>query len=192
MSTFGIEFKSKVISEKIIDTMKTSKYLICNDIMAAEGQPAEFILHNHHPRFLAKVEELDFDEIGNIPEKPFADILYVNGDAAMVIFRLTLTELYERAIDEDVLDELFPARDYYTQYIQDIEAEDGGKKGFPVKDFSPELPGLKILQSTETWTVIYNGVIAEFSSEEDMDEFLENELHIEPIMLDQGVINQFE
>ena len=172
--------------------MKTSKYLICNDILAAEGQPAEFILHNHHPRFLAKVEELDFDEIENRPEKPFADILYVNGDAAMVIYRLTLTELYERAEDDDVLDELFPARDYYTTYLQDIEAEDGGKKGFPVKDFSPELPGLKILQSSESWTVIYNSVVAEFTSEEDMDEFLEHDLDIEPVMLDQGVINQFE
>jgi hypothetical protein len=172
--------------------MKTSKYLICNDIMAAEGQPAEFILHNHHPRFLAKVEELDFEEIENRPEKPFADILYVNGDGAMVIYRLTLTELYERAEDEDVLDELFPARDYYTHYLQDIEAEDGDKEGFPVKDFSPELPGLKILQSTENWTIIYNGVIAEFSSEEDMDDFLEHDLSIEADLLDKGVINQFE
>jgi hypothetical protein len=172
--------------------MKTSKYLICNDITAAEGQPAEFILHSHHPRFLAKVEELDFDEIEILPEKPFADILYVNGEGAMVIFRLTVTEFYERADEEDVLDELFPARDYYTRYIQDIEAEDGGKKGFPVKDFSPELPGLKILQSTEICTVIYNGVIAEFASEDEMDEFLEHDLNIEPEMLNKGIINQFE
>src|ERR1035437_2883990 len=147
--------------------MKTPKYLICNDIIAVEGQPAEFILHNHHPRFLAKVEQLDFDEIANRPEKPFADILYVAGDGAMFIYRLTVTEFYERAEEADVLDELFPARDYYTNYIQDIEAEDGGKEGFPVKDFSPELPGLKILQSTEIWTVIYNGVVAEFTSEDD-------------------------
>lgn len=172
--------------------MKTPKYLICNDIMAAEGQPAEFILHNHHPRFLAKVEQLDFDEIENRPEKPFADILYVAGDGAMLIYRLTVTEFYERAEEVDVLDELFPARDYYTSYIQDIESEDDGKEGFPVKDFSPELPGLKILQSTEIWTVIYNGVVAEFTSEDDMDEFLEQDLNIEPDLLDKGVINQFE
>lgn len=172
--------------------MKTSKYLICNDILATEGQPAEFILHNHHPRFLAKVEELDFDELENRPEKPFADVLYVNGEGAMEIYRLTVTEFYERAEEEDVLDELFPARDYYTRYIQDIEAEDGGKKGFPVKDFSAELPGLKILQSPDSWTVIYNGVIAEFSAEEDMDDFLEHDFGIEPELLDQGVINQFE
>jgi hypothetical protein len=160
--------------------------------MAAEGQPAEFILHNHHPRFLAKVEQLDFDEIENRPEKPFADILYVAGDGAMLIYRLMVTEFYERAEEVDVLDELFPARDYYTRYIQDIEAEDDGKEGFPVKDFSPELPGLKILQSTEIWTVIYNGVVAEFTSEDDMDEFLEHDLNIEPDLLDKGVINQFE
>jgi len=174
--------------------MKTSKYLICNDILAKEGQPAEFILHNHHPRFLAKVEELDFEEIENRPEKPFADILYVNGEGAMIIYRLTVTEFYERAEEEDVLDELFPAREYYTQYIQDIEAEDGGKPGYPVKDFSPELPGLKILESTASasWTVIYNGVIAEFTSEEDMDDFLEHDLNIEPDLLDKGLINQFE
>ena len=172
--------------------MKTPKYLICNDIIAVEGQPAEFILHNHHPRFLAKVEQLDFDEIENRPEKPFADILYVAGDGAMLIYRLTVTEFYERAEEVNVLDELFPARDYYTSYIQDIEAEDGGKEGFPVKDFSPELPGLKILQSTEIWTVIYNGVVAEFTSEDDMDEFLEHDLNIEPDLLDKGVINQFE
>ena len=172
--------------------MKTSKYLICNDIMAKDDQPAEYILHNHHPRFLAKVEELDFDELENRPEKPFTDIIYINGQGTMIIFRITLTELYERAEDDDVLDELFPARDYYIRYLQDIEKEDGVKQGFPVKDFSQELPGLKILQSSNTWTVIYNGVIAEFSSEEDMDEFLEHDLNIEPEMLDQGLINQFE
>jgi hypothetical protein len=172
--------------------MKTSKYLICNDIMAKEGQPAEFVLHNHHPRFLAKVEELDFDELENRPEKPFADILYVNGKGAMVIFRLTVTEYYERADEEDILDELFPARDYYTQYLQEIESEESGKEGFPVKDFSPELPGLKILQSSVNWTVVYNGVIAEFSTEEEMDEFLEHDLNIEPELLDKGVINEFE
>jgi hypothetical protein len=116
----------------------------------------------------------------------------VAGDGAMLIYRLTVTEFYERAEEVDVLDELFPARDYYTRYIQDIEAEDGGKEGFPVKDFSPELPGLKILQSTEIWTVIYNGVVAEFTSEDDMDEFLEHDLNIEPDLLDKGVINQFE
>ena len=172
--------------------MKTSKYLICNDLNAAEDHPAEFILHNHHPRFLAKVEELDFEEIGTIPEKPFADILYVNGAGAMVIYRLTVTEFYEKAEEDDVLDELFPARDYYTQYIQDIEAEEGGNEGYPVKDFNPELPGLKILRSSVNWTVIYNGVIAEFATEEEMDEFLETELDIEPELLDKGIINEFE
>ena len=180
------------INSKQKSGMKTSKYLICNDIMAKDDQPAEFILHNHHPRFLAKVEELDFNEIENRPEKPFADILYINGKGTMLIYRLTVTESYERAEDEDILDELFPARDYYTRYLQDIEAEDGEKEGFPVKDFSPELPGLKILQSADNCTVIYNGVIAEFSSEEEMDEFLENDLGIEPVLLDKGVINQFD
>ena len=172
--------------------MKTSKYLICNDIMAKGDQQAEFILHNHHPRFLAKVEELDFEELENRPEKPFADILYVNGAGAMVIYRLTVTEYYERAEEDDVLDELFPARDYYTQYLQDIDAEEDGKEGYPVKDFSPELPGLKILQSSVNWTIVYNGVIAEFTSEDEMDEFLENDLHIEPELLDKGIINEFE
>ena len=172
--------------------MKTSKYLICNDIMAKEGEPAEFILHNRHPRFLAKVEELDFEELEDRPEKPFADILYINGKGAMVIYRLTVTEFYEKAEEDDVLDELFPARDFYTQYLQDIEAEDGEKEGFPVKDFSPELPGLKILHSADSWTVIFNGVIAEFSSEDDMDEFLEHDLEVEPELLYKGVINEFE
>lgn len=160
--------------------------------MAKDDQPAEFILHNHHPRFLAKVEELDFDELEERPERPFVDVLYVNGEGAMLIYRLTVTECYERAEDEDVLDELFPARDYYSAYLQEIDAEEGGKEGFPVKDFSPELPGLKILQSPESCTVIFNGVIAEFSTEEEMDDFLENELGIESELLDKGVINQFE
>ena len=172
--------------------MKTSKYLICNDILTTEDQPAEFVLHNHHPRFLAKVEQLDFEEIENRPEKPFADILYVNGEGAMMIYRLTVTEFYERASEEDVLDELFPARDYYTRYLQDIETEESGKEGFSVKDFSPELPGLKILKSSDSWTVIYNGVIAEFSTEEEMDEFLEQDLNVDPELLDKGVINQLK
>ncbi len=172
--------------------MKTSKYLICNDIMATGDQPAEFILHNHHPRFLAKVEELDFEELETRPDKPFADILYVNGNGTMIVYRLTLTEYYERAEEDDVLDELFPARDYYTRYLQDIDEEESGKEGYPVKDFSPELPGLKILKSPENWTVVYNGLLAEFNSEEEMDEFLENDLNIEADLLDKGVINEFE
>ena len=172
--------------------MKTPKYLICNDIKAAADQPAEFILHNHHPRFLAKVEELDFNELEEIPQKPFADILFINSKGEMLVFRLTVTEYFERAEDEDLLDELFPARDYYTAYLQEIEAEEGGQEGYPVKDFSSELPGLKILHSTDNWTVVYNGVIAEFSNEDDMDEFLEHDLNIEPELLDKGVINEFE
>jgi hypothetical protein len=170
--------------------MKTSKYLICNDILATGDQPAEFILHNHHPRFLSKVEELDFEELEDRPEKPFADILYVNGLGSIKVYRLTATEYYERASDDDVLDELFPARDFYTRYLQDIDLEEIGKEGYPVKDFSPELPGLKILKSSDNWTVIYNGVVAEFSTEEGADEFLEHDLNIEPDLLDKGVINE--
>lgn len=172
--------------------MKTSKYLICNDILAGESQPAEFILHNQHPRFLAKVESLEFEEIENRPEKPFADVLYINPEGALEIYRLEAYEFFERADDEDILDELFPARDFYTQYLQQMDQEEGNKTGFPVKDFSSELPGLKILQGHGTWTVIYNGVIAEFDSEDNMNEFLEHDLELEEDLLDKGIINQFD
>ena len=172
--------------------MKAPKYLICNDILAKEGEPAEFILHNQHPRFLAKVQALDFEEIENRPDKPFADILFINTHGTMDIYRLEIYEFIERAEEEDVLDELFPAREYYTKYLQEMDEEDGNKPGFPVKDFSPELPGLKILQGSGIWTVVYNGVIAEFDSEDLMNEFLEQDLNIEPELLDKGVINQLD
>ncbi len=171
--------------------MKTSRYLICNDILASEDQPAEFIFHNQHPRFLAKVESLEFEEIENRPEKPFADVLYINTEGVLEIYRIEAYEFLERADDEEILDDLFPARDFYTSYLQQLDQEDGNKPGFPVKDFSPELPGLKILHGHETWTVVYNGVIAEFDSEDNMNEFLEHDLEIEEDLLDQGVINQF-
>ena len=172
--------------------MKTAKYLICNDILAKEDQPAEFILHTQHPRFLAKVEALEFEEIENRPEKPFADILYINQKGEMDIYRLEIYESFERADDDDILDELFPARDFYTEYLQQMDKEDGNKSGYPVKDFTEELPGLQILQGHGTWTVIYNGVIAEFDSEDGMNEFLEHDLDIEPELLDKGIINQFD
>lgn len=172
--------------------MKTPRYLICNDILAPEGEPSEFILHNHHPRFLAKVEALDFDEIEKTPEKPFTDVLYVNGKGTMDIYRLEVCEYLEKADEEDVLDELFPAREYFTHYLQDMEKAEGGKPGYPVRDFNALLPGLKILQGHETWTVIYNGVVAEFDSEDSMNEFLEHDLDIESDLLDKGVINQFD
>lgn len=172
--------------------MKTSKYLVCNDLLAKEGEPFEFILHNYHPRFLAKVEILDFDEIENLPEKSFADVLYVNSQGKLEIYRLEIFQYFEKAVEEDVLDELLSARDYYTRYLQEIEKEEGLKPGYPVKDFSSELPGLKIMQGHETWTVIYNGVVAEFDSEDNMNEFLEHDLDIEPDLLDKGVINQFD
>jgi hypothetical protein len=172
--------------------MKTSKYLICNDFFSKEGEPAEFILHTHHPRFLAKVEALDFDEMEHEPEKPFADVLYINSQGKLEIYRLEISQYFEKADEDDIRDELFPAREFYTRYLQEIEKEEGIKPGIPVKDFSPELPGLKIMQGSETWTVIYNGVIAEFESEDSMNEFLEHDLEIESYLLDQGVINQFE
>jgi hypothetical protein len=172
--------------------MRTSKYLICNDILAGEDQPAEFILHTQHPRFLAKVEALDFEELGNRPDKPFADVLYINPDAELDIYRLEVVDFYERADDEAILDELFPVRDFYIQYLQQLDQEEGGKAGFTVKDFSPELPGLKILQGHGSWTIVYNGILAEFDSEDSMNEFLEQDLDIESELLDKGIINQFD
>jgi hypothetical protein len=172
--------------------MKTSKYLICNDIQARADQPAEFILHTRHPRFLAKVEALDFEEIENRPEKPFADVLYINPEGELDVYRLEVYDFYEKADNEDILEELFPAVDFYIHYLQQLDQEEGNKAGFPVKDFSPELPGLKILQGHGTWTVVYNGVVAEFDSEDSMNEFLEQDLDIESELLDKGVINQFD
>ncbi len=172
--------------------MKTSKYLVCNDLLAKEGDPSEFILHNYHPRFLAKVEILEIEEIDQRPEKPFADVLYINSQGRLDIYRLEVVQYFEKADDEDVLDELFPAREYYTGYLQELEKEEGLKPGFPIKDFSSELPGLKIMQGHNTWTVICNGVIAEFDSEDGMNEFLEHDLEIESDLLDEGIINQFE
>lgn len=73
-----------------------------------------------------------------------------------------------------------------------MEKEEGVTPGFPVKDFNPELPGLKILHAPDLWTVVYNGMVAEFGSEEEMDDFLETDLNIESDLLDKGVINQFD
>ena len=73
-----------------------------------------------------------------------------------------------------------------------MEKEEGLTPGFAVKDFNPELPGLKILQAPELWTVVYNGMVAEFGTEEEMDDFLESDLNIETELLDKGIINQFD
>lgn len=170
--------------------MKTSKFLICSDPFQEEA--TEMILHAHRPRFVAQVNPIAFAEIDNRPEKPFADALYVNADGEMDVYRITVVETYDRADEEDVLDELFPATDYFCSYLQLMEKEEGLQPGFPVKDFSPELPGLKILQAPGLWTLVYNGLVAEFGSEEEMDDFLEAELEIEPDLLDRGVINQFD
>ncbi len=170
--------------------MKTPKFLICSDPLNEES--TEMILHSHRPRFLAQVTPISFDEIENRPEKSFADALYVNSEGVMEIYRIGVLETYDHAEEEDVLDELFPATDYFCKYLQLMEQEEGVQPGFTVKDFSPELPGLKILHAPELWTVVYNGLVAEFGTEEEMDDFLESELNIESDLLDKGVINQFE
>jgi hypothetical protein len=170
--------------------MKTPKFLICSDPLQEE--PAEMILHSHRPRFLAQVTPIPFTEIENRPEKPFADALYVNTEGVMEIYRLVVTEIYDRTEEDDILDELFPATDYFCKYLQLMEEEEGVKPGFPVKDFSQELPGLKILHAPDLWTVVYNGLVAEFGTEDEMDDFLESDLNIETELLDKGVINQFD
>ena len=170
--------------------MKSSKFLICSDPLQEES--AEMILHSHRPRFLAQVTPIAFTEIENRPEKAFADALYVNTDGVMETYRLVVVETYDKAEEDDILDELFPAADYFCRYLQLMEEEEGVKPGFPVKDFSNELPGLKILHAPDLWTVVYNGLVAEFGTEEEMDDFLESELNIETELLDKGVINQFD
>jgi hypothetical protein len=170
--------------------MKTPKFLICSDPMNEES--AEMILHSHRPRYLAQVTPIAFTEIENRPEKPFADALYVNSEGVMEIYRIGVTEIYDRAEEDDLQDELFPATDYFCKYLQLMEQEEGVTPGFPVKDFSSELPGLKILHAPDLWTVVYNGMVAEFGTEEEMDDFLESDLNIETELLDKGVINQFD
>ena len=170
--------------------MKTPKFLICSDPLNEES--VEMILHSHRPRFLAQVTPIPFDEIANRPEKPFADALYVNTEGVMDIYRIGVVENYDRAEEDDIQDEVFPAADYFCKYLQLMEQEEGVTPGFPVKDFNPELPRLKILHAPDLWTVVYNGMVAEFGTEEEMDDFLESELNIETDLLDKGVINQFE
>lgn len=170
--------------------MKTSKFLICSDPLNEESP--EMILHSNRPRFLASVTPISFGDIENRPEKAFADALYVNTDGELEVFRIEVVDIYDRTEEEDLQDEVFPATDYFCKYLQLMEKEEGLTPGFPVKDFSPELPGLKVLQAPELWTVVYNGVVAEFGTEEEMDEFLENDLNIESDLLDKGIINQFE
>ena len=170
--------------------MKTPKFLICSDPLQEDA--SEMLLHSHKPRFLALVTPIAFTDIVKRPEKPFADALYVNADGAMDIYRIVATEIYDKSEEEDVLDELFPATDYFCKYLQLMEKEEGLNPGFPVKDFSPELPGLKILHAPGLWSVVYNGVVAEFDTEDEMDDFLESDLGIETEMLDKGVINQFD
>jgi hypothetical protein len=170
--------------------MKTPKFLICSDPLNEES--AEMILHSHRPRFLAQVTPITFDEIENRPEKPFADALYVNTEGVMEIYRIAVVDIYDRSEEDDLQDEVFPAVDYFCKYLQLVDQEEGVTPGFPVKDFNPELPGLKILHSPVSWTVVYNGMVAEFGTEEEMDEFLESHLNIETDLLNKGVINQFD
>jgi hypothetical protein len=170
--------------------MKTPKFLICTDPLNEES--AEMILHSQRPRFLAQVTPITFPEIENRPEAQFADALYVNADGVMEIYRISVSDIYDRTEAEDILDELFPATDYFCKYLQMMEKEEGLTPGFPVKDFNPELPGLKILHAPDLWTVVYNGMVAEFGTEEEMDDFLEVDLNIETELLDKGVINQFD
>ena len=149
------------------------------------------ILHTHRPKFLSQVTPIAFTDIENRPEKSFADALYVNADGVMEIYRIEVTEAYDHAAEEDIQDELFPAADYFCRYLQLMEQEEGLKPGFSVKDFNPELPGLKILHAPDLWTVVYNGMVAEFGTEEEMDDFLESDLNIETELLDKGIINEF-
>lgn len=170
--------------------MKTPKFLICSDPLSEES--VEMVLHAHRPRFLAQVTPIPFTDIEKRPEKPFADALYVNSEGVMDVYRIEVVETYDRAEEDDILDELFPAADYFCKYLLLMEKEEGLNPGFPVKDFSTELPGLKILRATDVWTIVYNGLVAEFGTEDEMDDFLEVELGIEPELLDKGVINQFD
>ncbi|MCE1199131.1 MAG: hypothetical protein LWW85_09200 [Marinilabiliales bacterium] len=170
--------------------MKTSPFLICNDPFNDEA--AEMILHNERPRFLASVTPIAFDDIEKRPERPFADALYVNSEGVMDVYRIVVDQTFDRSDEEDLLDAAFEASAFFCEYITLMEKEEGLKPGFPVRDFSDELPGLKILHAPDRWTIVYNGLIADFATEEEMDDFLESELSIESELLDKGIINQFD
>lgn len=171
--------------------MSNPRFLIANNPFPNGEETAEFILHNYRPRFLAKVEQLDFEELEQQSEKPFCDVLYISAEGVMEIYRIEIAEFYDKADDDTFTDLLFRSNSFYVKYLQELDNEEGGKPGFPVKDFSKELPGLKILHAPDRWTVVYNGMVADFTEEEEMDAFLESELGITADLLDKGVINQF-
>ena len=171
--------------------MKDNPFLLCSNPISKDNTLDEYILHTQKPRFLAKAIPISFDEITEDCSLSFIDLLYLNPDGEMEIVHIEIVDRIDRADDEEFTHSLFHAHDWYVNVIQEYDKMDELKSSVLIKDFSRELPGLKILQAPNRWAVIYHGLVAEFDKEEDMDEFLERDLEIASSLLDKGIINHF-
>jgi len=171
--------------------MKNNPFLLCSNPVSKEKTPDEYILHTRKPRFLAKATPISFDEITEDCSLPFVDMLYLNPDGEMEIIHIEIIDRIDRTDDEEFTLSLFQAHDWYFNVIREYDKMDKLNPSVLLKDFSPELPGLKILQAPNRWAVVYHGLVAEFDNEEAMDEFLERDLEIASSLLDKGIINHF-
>lgn len=167
------------------------KYLISSDPFDTE-EPDEFFIHTESPSFLAKVYPISFGEIEKESDQVSFDMLYLNPEGEIEVFRFEMAKTFDTVSEDSCYETLAAAEEWYYNYVAEGDEEETGESGSLIKDFSKDMPGLKIIVAEDRSAVISKGFYAEFVSENELEEFLVNELGISAEMLDAGMINKVE
>lgn len=168
----------------------TPKYLMAIDPFEEGEEQSEFIVHNEFPKFTAYVSPISVENIGDRPEQPFHDLIYLNPEGELELFRMTLF-VSEEASESEYASALSDLEHWYFKYVSETDFEECGKGGMLIRDFSNDVPGLKIIYAHGVWTLFVRGLVNDFNDEESLDSFLISDLLVPREVIDSGVINEF-
>ncbi|MDC1106050.1 hypothetical protein OAT16_05050 [Prolixibacteraceae bacterium] len=169
-----------------------SKFLLGIDPKSDIEENYDVVFHNQFPFFSTNVYPISIQEL-SVKEVPMSTYMaYINGEGDLEIFRIELTNCDKHKDLGDYIENLKQLEAWYGDYLMDLDKKELGQPGVVIKDFSPELSGLKIIKDAEGYMVLGHKLVVSFENEDDMDAFLEQELEISATLLDQGIVNTFE
>ncbi|QZE12924.1 hypothetical protein K4L44_10020 [Halosquirtibacter laminarini] len=152
----------------------------------------EVVFHNQFPFFSSKVYPISIQDLSEkeVPMSTYS--AYINGEGDLEIFRIEMMGYDKNRELEDYIEHLKSLEEWYLDYLSWLDERELGKPGVAIKDFSTEMPGLKIIKDSEGYMLLGHQLVVTFENEDDMDAFLEQELEIPESKLDHGIINTFE
>lgn len=170
------------------------KFLLAENPFS-NGKFEDFIFSGRkNKRGLIKIKELDISDLyKKAEEKNIYTVYFTSKDTGLPEFyELSFTDIWDIP-DNKINVILKDAGKWYKNYLIWEENQMNKVLNTPplLKDYSSNIKGLKIIYSNfnKKWLVIFKGKIKIFLSEQDMNNWLINDMKIDEKLLNKGFIN---